>query len=383
MRVLIVVTKGEIGGAQRSVLLLAQALVKRGVAVTVGAGRGDFLALELAKSNIPCVHFSWLRRTVNPFVSLGFIFEFKDFLDQHQFEVVHLNSTNALCGAIGAKLSHSRPKVVFTFRGLSFLDPHHRGRPFVKFIHWLFFKMFLIFVDQPVFVSERNFQDARAMRLVQTGQVIMNGIDHERFISPSDGGFSPSARGGVGGGGREGVGGSIIVGSVGRLAYPKNYEFLIRQLPALIEYNQELRLVLVGDGPERSRYERLVTELSLWESVVFMGALPDAYQYFKTFDIFVLPSIFEGASITLLEAMAAGLSILASDVGGNAELLGEAGLVYELDNKKEFQEKMHRLISDEKLRMDLSRRALLRAQDFTIEKTADNYLNLYRKLSPP
>ncbi len=378
MNILIIVTLGEIGGAQMSILLLATELARRGIQVTVGLGPGQYLKEELAERRLPSVHFKWLRRTVNPLVNLFFIWELKRFLDTNKFEVVHLNSTNALFGAVGVKFSRFRPKTVFTFRGLSLLDPHHNGSRFGRGLNWLSFRFFLSFVDQPVFVCQSNLEAARKMKLVKTGRVIENGINLEaqQFLQPEDARLFFAERLG------SDLAHNFIIGSIGRLAYPKNYEFLIRQFPAVLRNNPEAICILVGDGPERKKHESLIQVLGLQKNLFLLGELKGAAKFLPAFDLFVLPSIYEGMSVTLIEALIAGLPILASRVGGNQELLSEAGLVYELDNQDQFLEKIRRVMEDRVYRDGLRAAARARGWQFSIQRTAEQYLSVYGSRRP-
>ena len=124
-KILIVITKGEIGGAQAFVLNLATGLKKNNFRVTVALGPepGDFLPSELKNVGIPIHTFKNLSRTFSPAKNLFFFWEAKKYLDKNSFDIVHLNSSNTLLMAPAAKLSSSRPKVVFTHHGLTFFDP--------------------------------------------------------------------------------------------------------------------------------------------------------------------------------------------------------------------------------------------------------------------
>ena len=182
MKILICITKGEIGGATNFVFWLAKGLKERGIKVKVGFGEGEYLKEKLEKEKIDFVNFKWLKRTHNPFSNLFFIFEIKKFLDKEKFDVCHFNSTNALFGAIGAKISKSKPKTIFTFHGLSILDPNYKKAWYLKFIYWLAFKFLLFFVDIPVFVSKNNLETAKKLKLVKEGIVIYNGIPEPEFL---------------------------------------------------------------------------------------------------------------------------------------------------------------------------------------------------------
>ena len=122
-----------------------------------------------------------------------------------------------------------------------------------------------------------------------------------------------------------------VVGTVGRLQGEKDQKTLIEAFKLLAQnpamQGQDIRLLLVGDGPEDRRLKALVESLNLQENVVFLGARNDIPQIMDLFNLFVLPSLGEGISNTILEAMASGLPVIATRVGGNPELVidGETG----------------------------------------------------------
>lgn len=117
----------------------------------------------------------------------------------------------------------------------------------------------------------------------------------------------------------------IIFATVGRLATVKNQALLLRAFALLLkhypQYQSSCALVIVGDGPCRVELEQLALSLQLTGQVVFTGNRQDIPQLMQRFDVFVLPSLAEGISNTLLEAMAAGTPVIATAVGGNADLL--------------------------------------------------------------
>ena len=112
----------------------------------------------------------------------------------------------------------------------------------------------------------------------------------------------------------------FVVGAISRLDPIKGISFLIQAIKRLItEDHLHLRLILLGDGPQRAELEKLVLDLGLTNNVMFLGHRNDARKYLTAFDLFVLPSLSECHSISLLEAMCANLPIICSDVGGNRE----------------------------------------------------------------
>ncbi|MBQ4819562.1 glycosyltransferase family 1 protein [Aquimarina sp. MMG016] len=105
----------------------------------------------------------------------------------------------------------------------------------------------------------------------------------------------------------------LIIGHVGRFASQKNHSFLIQIFAALLREKQDCALVMVGDGPLRKNMENEVKTLGIEDKVHFLGVRADIPELFQMFDMFVFPSFYEGLPVTLIEAQAAGVKILASD----------------------------------------------------------------------
>ncbi|HIE55071.1 MAG TPA: glycosyltransferase, partial [Chromatiaceae bacterium] len=150
---------------------------------------------------------------------------------------------------------------------------------------------------------------------------IYNGVDQERFGPGSSrprhlfpDGFADEA--------------SVVIGTVGRLAEVKDQATLVASFARLLELvptraAERLRLVVVGDGPLRSELKALIQETLPKDRVWMTGDRDDIPDLLRLMDIFVLPSLAEGISNTILEAMASGLPVVATRVGGNAELVIE------------------------------------------------------------
>ena len=147
---------------------------------------------------------------------------------------------------------------------------------------------------------------------------ICNGVDINRFVSAKPAHFtldnSDSSK-------------PLLFVSVGRLAAVKNHALLLQAFAVLLrqqaDYRHRARLILVGDGPCRQRLEQQCLQLQLTGLVYFAGQRDDIAGVMQAADVFVLPSLAEGISNTLLEAMAAGTPVIATAVGGNPDLLPE------------------------------------------------------------
>lgn len=136
-------------------------------------------------------------------------------------------------------------------------------------------------------------------------KIMKNAIDVDKFS------FNLSVRNQL----REhyGITNKTVIGNVGRLVYQKNHEFLLRAFAKAKDCRDDLVLCIVGDGPLRTELESLNRELGISEDIIFAGNKDNVNEYYQMFDLMVLPSMFEGLPITLVEAQAAGLRCLVAD----------------------------------------------------------------------
>ncbi|MBZ5662466.1 MAG: glycosyltransferase [Acidobacteriia bacterium] len=167
--------------------------------------------------------------------------------------------------------------------------------------------------------------------------------------------------------------GARVLLCVGRMSREKGHADLILALPLLREQagSQPLRLLLVGEGPERVRIEELCRRLELTEMVTLAGQQDDVNPYYAIADVFVLPSRSEGCSNALLEAMAAGVPVVAADAGGISEVVtnGENGLLVKKNSAEELASAAARLLEDGELR----RRLISSAREIVSRKTPDAF----------
>lgn len=209
---------------------------------------------------------------------------------------------------------------------------------------------------------------------------IYNGVDRVRFrprinerpdLAPP--GFLPTD--------------AVVVGTVGRLAAVKNQESLLRAFARVLQQQPDLaarlRLVLVGDGPLAGRIRDGVTQLQLGDPVWLAGDRQDVPQLLQSMDVFVLPSLGEGISNTLLEAMATGLPVVATRVGGNPELVadGENGLLVPVADDEALAAALEALAQDAALRARMGTAALERvAERFDWDRTVSDYMKVYDRV---
>jgi glycosyltransferase involved in cell wall biosynthesis len=170
-----------------------------------------------------------------------------------------------------------------------------------------------------------------------------------------------------------------VVGSLGRLERQKGYDVLVRALAELAG----VHAVIVGDGEEREALERLAEELGVSERLHILGWRDDPRDHLTSFDAFVLPSRFEGFPLSIVEAMQAGLPIVASNVGSIAEALDDerAGILVEPDDPAELAQVIGALLADDERRARLGAHARdVALARHTSRAMAEGFLSIYRAL---
>jgi len=203
---------------------------------------------------------------------------------------------------------------------------------------------------------------------------IVNGVDTERF--KSDVVMRQSIRNEFGFADNE-----IVIGSVGRLVQIKDYKSLIESCALLIKAGQNIKVLLVGDGDQRKNLHELAVLHRIEKKVIFAGQRDDIPNLLNAMDIFVLPSIDEGLSNTILEAMSAGKPVIATNVGGNREIITDrlTGMLITPQKPQEITLAIRSLLLDGKLFEAISKAGAANIREkFSMERMISRYDELYR-----
>jgi glycosyltransferase involved in cell wall biosynthesis len=178
----------------------------------------------------------------------------------------------------------------------------------------------------------------------------------------------------------------LILLSVGSLNKNKNHALLINAFAEIVSSKSSLHLYIIGEGEEQDRIKKQIKELKLEQKITILGLLDhkSIYEWMKAADIFILPSQNEGTPNSLLEAMASGLPVIASKVGGIPELIQDniEGLLFKSNSKDELKEKLYKLIKNNQLQDFLGKNAQKKIATHydSWENQSEKLLNLYKQL---
>ncbi|WP_437983329.1 glycosyltransferase family 4 protein [Sorangium sp. So ce117] len=312
-----VVLSLNVGGLERVVLRLLDRMTRdRFAPVVCALQEPGALAEELARLGVPLVVLS--RK---PGLDPGLPLRLSAWLRREGISLVHTHNPGPhLYGALAAGLLRAAafpggggPRVIHTKHGRNY--PKQKRKVLVN-------RLAAALTDRVVAVSDDSRAVALEVEHVDPAKVvtILNGVDTDVF-RPGDAGAA-RARLGVPATGYH-------VGCVARLSPEKDHATLLDAFARLRATRPDAHLTLIGDGPRRPALEAQAERLGLGGAVTFTGTRGDVAELLPAFDVFALASLTEGISLTLIEAAAAGLPIVATRVGGNPEIVvdGETGLL--------------------------------------------------------
>ena len=171
---------------------------------------------------------------------------------------------------------------------------------------------------------------------------------------------------------------TFVIGCVARLVWQKDHECLLNAFSLFQIKNPKSKLILVGDGIMRTYLEEFTKKLSLQDSVIFTGKVSTVREHLGLMDVFVLPSTTEGFGLVLLEAMEAGVPIISSNASALPEVLGDAGLLFEVGQPGDLVKKLD-LMQDPSVLLKYSRLGHSRLKEFSPELMWSKVGAIYKK----
>ena len=174
----------------------------------------------------------------------------------------------------------------------------------------------------------------------------------------------------------------FTIGSVGRLTEQKGYTHLLAAIPQVMQRHPEVTLVLLGDGELRSELEEQVRQLGLENHVKIVGQVNNVLEQLEGFDLFVSSSLWEGLPTVIMEAMAVGVPVIATDIPGSREMISHKknGWLVAPADPSSLANAISELIENPKLRQQLSQAGKQSVKQYSIQEIAKSYKNLYDSL---
>jgi glycosyltransferase involved in cell wall biosynthesis len=358
-RVVVLITLAEVGGAQTYVASLLPALAEE-FDVTVASSGGGPVRDAAEALGLPFVGLRHLRRPIQPVRDLLALVELARLLRRERADVLHASSSKAgVLGRLAALLARV-PIRIFTVHGWAFAAASGRSSTFYRWADRLMRPL----TTATICVSENERAAGIAARTCDAERtvVIHNAVDVTG---------APVAR-------HEHPRPTLV--AVGRLKAPKDPVTLLRALAKL--GGREYEALIVGEGPDRTALEHLAAQLGLRDRVRFAGERHDVPKLLSGADLFVLSSRSEGLPVSVLEAMAAGLPVVASTVGGIPELVedGETGVLVRPADPDALAAALGDLLDDADRRRRLGKAGRRRAERlFDLEAFRRAHLELYHR----
>ncbi len=350
MRVLQIIGNSRFGGGVYYVLSIARQLSKEGQEIFILV-ENPVCAQYFREAGFKVLSTNAFRREISPYYDLKALGRLIYLINRLRPDLIHTHtSKGGFIGRLAARIAKAK-KVIHTVHGFAF---HEFSSPFAQaFYSWLE-RYASRFCQRLIFVNKKDCDCAREKKIgdERKRRIVYNGINYRAIekISPNyqlknelrlpDDAF--------------------LLTFTGRLSAQKNPKVLIEGLPNILKDYPNTYLLLIGDDLGLEKELRVKAKrLKVYDNVRFLGFRKDCVACLKSSDCFVLPSLWEGLSISLLEAMACGLPCLVSDIKGNNEVIvdGKNGFLFPPKAPDCFAEKVKQLIASKELRRRLGEEA--------------------------
>jgi len=404
MKILYIITQADGGGAQKYTLALA----KHFNGAIAAGNEATKLFMDAQRAGLETFELKHLKRDISPWHDFLAVWEIRQLIKSYNPDIVHLNSTKAgILGsfaAIGTKTKAAPrtgqqgwtgTRVIFTAHGFVFNES--LSLP-VKNFYLALEKIASGYRDFIITVSDADRQSALNNKIIAADKIatVHNGLPPIDFLPkdrarqelglppvslplpPGEGrlALNPSEASGLGGEGFQNI---FIIGNTSNFYRTKGLDVLIDAIAILDKKSPpDFQLAILGKGKLQKDLEQQIARLNLGAKIRLLTNLQRADIYLKAFNIFVLPSRKEGLPFALLEAMQAGLPIIATNVGGIPETLGDAGILIPPDDSRALAKAISDLLSDQTKQKELSQKALLQSKLFTEEKMLAETEKVYK-----
>jgi glycosyltransferase involved in cell wall biosynthesis len=344
IKILECIRQGQIGGGESHLLSLVENLDRSRFEPVVLSFTDGPMIDRLKQMNVP----AHVIHTEKPF-DISKWKKVRQFLDGQKVDLVHAHGTRAASNVLWVSKKLRLP-VIYTVHGWSF---HQDQKPLVRKLRIMGEKYLTSRTNVNISVSSSNQQSGKDYIRSFESVVINNGIDPRKF-DPTRSFKDVRSELGI-------PQDEVLVLFIARFTAHKQPLSLIRAFAAALPANASMHLLLVGDGDQKAEATALIKDLGIENKITLQTFRQDVPDVLAAADIFVLPSLWEGLPIGLLEAMAMGKAIIASNVDGTSEIIrnNHNGILVETDHLVEnLTQALLRLSKDENLRKQFSQKAM-------------------------
>lgn len=380
-----IITRLDKGGSAENTLLTVMGLDKerydvvlvKGLSVELNMTEDEVRAVEESvreaeREGVRVITVPGLVRRITPFYDLKAFFSLIKILRYEHPDIIHTHTSKA--GILGrwAAFFARVPIIIHTPHGHVFWG--YFGRRKASF-YIILERLTACITDKIIVLTQREKKDHLHFHIAPEDKfsVVHSGINLGRFFNLSIDSADMKRKLGI-------SEGNLVVGTAGRLTHVKGHRYLIEAAGKIVDVRPDTTFVFLGDGELLDELKNMASRLGIEENVKFLGWRSDVAEVMSTFDIFVLPSLNEGMGRVLVEAMALGKPIVASDVGGITDLIvdGKNGFLVPTGNVETMVARIDDLLENPEKRKKMGKNGKSRSVNYSSDLMVKKIDRLYR-----
>lgn len=309
----------------------------------------------------------------NPFSfrNLKAIKELRKIIANNRYRLIHCHTPMGSVVARVAAIGFKDMIILYTAHGYHF----YKG---ASLINWLlFFPIELLLkskTDYLVTINNEDFAFAKKWSMAKSGIYKINGVGFNNRFKPVDAEVKKRLRSEMGLDETD-----FVLLYTAQFITRKNHQFIIQNMPKLLNLIPNLKLILVGNGDLFEDMQKLAAELNVHDSVLFMGGRKDVENFCHIADVYISSSFQEGLCVSNLEAMACGLPLVLSDIRGQNDVCieGRNGFLFTIGDTEKFITSVMKLSKDEELRCSMRQSNIADVENFSLANSLSAMSDIY------
>lgn len=368
INVLELIDGGFLGGGQTHILSLIKNLdTEKYYAIISASPNGMF------KELVNYSNHKFEDITLPKIFRTKYLKRLDEIVKKNNIQIIHSHGGVAGMYARFYKKRFGNIRIVHTIHGIHYIH----SRNIVRNVFSKTIEQHLVpFTDAFICVSDEDKKTGLQYKLIneEKSYVVKNGIDVTKFIPLGKSGTLMK---------KYGISkDDLVIGNISRFDYQKNQKLLLKVIKEILFVNDKIKILFVGSGKYLKDCKFLAGEYGIKDKVIFTGEISDVEHHYPLIDIFVFPTLWEGFSITLIEAMSSGKFIIASDIPQNKELIedGKNGILFKSNDATSLFNKIMLSAANDELRSKLSLQALKDSRKYKDDIMTKEIEKVYEKL---